>query len=1401
MANCIVYNNLSNEEQAIHNHIAEFSKAALYDIWNALNQTLPKTTEEANAYIEQYKNKKTHEDNLNTQPTVQEILDNFAAKEQEVVKEGEIFRRVKDNSRVNRVSELLEMHKQRSNYYSNNSGELALAPKKGTVLHAWLQHISEALMNDKEANLLKIRKQIIEDFKQHPDFKSEANSFFELTSQQFRHLSESVLKLKKSINEIQKRIDPKGKITVKTEQLVFDKSRNTVGTIDMVVLFSDGSAAIYDYKSKSFGKHKTITSSKRYDWMFQLSNYANMLRDIYGISNLRQSRIIPIDVSFQNPKDRTEQIRDGFQMISMLNDDYLKPIAVKERTEYRALDTYITNLENKRAELLKRKELTNKAKEQVKFTRQINSIDNTLQSLYLDRDAGATLSKITDIAKYYESKIHLTKYDEGGFDLNNLTEIAEELKSYSGIVVAFSEEIRDAFKTDKDRHAKLSSQVRRTEQLISNLLVNVEQKIFDHIGNKHIYLGGQRISGLMKQFGGLDSINVEAMKEANLILVQYMEEARMKTEKQFSEMNELYKDVIEWGKNNGYSETSVMELFYDQDVNLVMEYTSDFYDNFKTFTRKHRKGEKLTAEEKKWLSDNFVIDQKAWKNHQKKALEGLKEQLEKKQLVVGADYQQNKDRYDQAIKLMKEETDPNKPENFYKGNYKKEAVFIVPKKGLKQYYSDKYQTIVKNQPLLKYYNKWREVLNEYIEDFGSSRIGQNFIPNIHEDLASMVKDASITHLASFAEVHLNKFKYREGDDTMGAVETSSGRKVKVIPLAYVDNFNITMSETVASRLEQEAEAIVGKDSEAYEDLVKEKKREWYNEKRKVLKNKNIHRSFLMFIAAANEYNARHTVKEYWDGIKFLMESDNFQRFQETKDEKAAYDKTVGDVAKIMGANEDLIKQFNHFYDRLIYGQKFEKDYKIADKYSLNKVARAMSTYVSANFVGFHPILAASNYITARNNFKMFTKEGRWWKEDSSDKALKWWGNRDERIPLAYEYFKPTNRSILQELADESTNFSSKWLRLKTLFWMHIRGDERIDAVIAASMADTWVLDSDGVIKNPLTTEIINKEAKPVIELIKKYDDGTMEIEGLSMREYARFHSKMRKIANEVKGMADQRQLGIIHASLTGSQLMLLRSWMPGMARARMKTLQFDLTLEEIDQGRYLIAYEEMFKKGFFPGIENFIKMIFQTITFQQYKLYSSEAEYKEFMNNKIKRFLDSITPEEKRMILEKYGDKFTIDQFIKMHEGKMRALAYELRMYTAWFSMLIFLGMLDFDEREEDNIFTVFRYNSHEIARRALLELTFWTSPQSAMQIIRSPFAMAGAIQNLQKVVGEWIVETSYMLRGERDPSKKSFPGYYTVKNMPVVNRVNNIYKLFEEYNRPKTTLERIFWKAFKDDE
>ena len=97
-----------------------------------------------------------------------------------------------------------------------------------------------------------------------------------------------------------------------TEVAIYNPETDTAGTIDMLFLFSDGSAAVYDFKfispkyklTSGYGAQKHIIvdpfrGGKLESFNMQLSTYGKTLRSIYGITNIRRSRIIPGHIDFQ----------------------------------------------------------------------------------------------------------------------------------------------------------------------------------------------------------------------------------------------------------------------------------------------------------------------------------------------------------------------------------------------------------------------------------------------------------------------------------------------------------------------------------------------------------------------------------------------------------------------------------------------------------------------------------------------------------------------------------------------------------------------------------------------------------------------------------------------------------------------------------------------------------------------------------------------------------------------------------------------------------------------------------------------------------------------------------------------------------------------------------------------
>ena len=125
-----------------------------------------------------------------------------------------------------------------------------------------------------------------------------------ITHDQYKTLYNGVKDIADQIKAAQKKIDPKGTVQVLTENTVFDPINDIAGSMDVFVVYSDGSVALYDWKFMTLTKDKNgkIISGPAFNkidsYDIQISEYKRILKDVYGVTKFRESRIIPIDLQY-----------------------------------------------------------------------------------------------------------------------------------------------------------------------------------------------------------------------------------------------------------------------------------------------------------------------------------------------------------------------------------------------------------------------------------------------------------------------------------------------------------------------------------------------------------------------------------------------------------------------------------------------------------------------------------------------------------------------------------------------------------------------------------------------------------------------------------------------------------------------------------------------------------------------------------------------------------------------------------------------------------------------------------------------------------------------------------------------------------------------------------------------
>jgi len=138
---------------------------------------------------------------------------------------------------------------------------------------------------------------------------------------QFTTLNKGIKDLVNQAKATQRKINKengtKGKAVFRTEQLVVSPETGKNGTIDLLVLFSDNSAAVYDYKFVSpsvdggyvkvvNGEHRIVNDPftvKMDTYNIQIGAYKDTLLNKYGVTRVRHSRIVPIHVRFEYKKE------------------------------------------------------------------------------------------------------------------------------------------------------------------------------------------------------------------------------------------------------------------------------------------------------------------------------------------------------------------------------------------------------------------------------------------------------------------------------------------------------------------------------------------------------------------------------------------------------------------------------------------------------------------------------------------------------------------------------------------------------------------------------------------------------------------------------------------------------------------------------------------------------------------------------------------------------------------------------------------------------------------------------------------------------------------------------------------------------------------------------------------
>ena len=1377
----------TNPNQFYQTLSEKIGPAGAYSFFERNGYRQPQTEQEVNSAIEQFEVNKEQETLLNQHKSVDSIIKKLTESHEDLYlsdKDSEFYKLKSDDAiKLDRISAVMEYFKKKSG--ENYKGERdPFWGKKGTVIHSYLQN----LVNDHVAGI-KTKyddafSKVVSDLKKHDEFKNEKDSFFRLTTLQYKRLSDSIKEIITSFEEMQKSIDKEGKMKIFTEISVADIQNERAGTIDLLVLFSDGSAGVIDYKTFVSQKGKPPSIDKQKWWSVQMRSYMNMLKNNYGINKIRISRVLPIAVNYnkKNIDGVVERIEEGFRglttYISRQDPKHLRPIPVDERGESDAINKTVRKIEEHIQDLETKHSKEKDKSKRIDLYNDIKRYRTMYRDILAVNDLNITQTAISDIIKSHKKRLVLPKHDPEALTFAELNDLHKEAEIYTDIINAAVDAIK--LMEDSDNKKFLLSKTINN----STNMRDLKQQVFDELllrnGGDKILTTGQGISSIGKMFHGLENWQIPAFVKLNEIYTNATERSRMETEQMYAKFSKLDTDFREWTKRNGYNQINKFDIIRDKKTgNMHDQYNHEFFEKFNSLTERARKYKydskykALTAEERAWLTKYFEINVETVKNARVELEQSLKKKFSKKEVK-------------EKLEVFDKYTDPrSNKENFYKGNSRSNYEykdFIVPSKEAEVYKSEEYKFIEKHKPVKEYYDWIKQTINDYQDIFGPGVIGRNFLPIVQADIVENMSTNGIISASKIFQAYRQKLKIREHDEVLG-VQGNTGERTAQVPLLYTEPLmdEISKSEKQAIENEVEMEGVYEKGSRSFKAEVEKRIRDAELLKGEEARSIDLTRSMMMFIAMANDHIHISNIVPQVESLKLLINSDRFLSKEQNKHDRSVFNEMVVATANKIGVPADVSEAFDLFVERLIYGQNYRKEVMpFIKKYSSNKIVKMMMGFFSSVAIGGNLVLVFSNWNTARWNMHMMAKEDEYFGRKEMKKSFTWFFNHDDRYANVYDYIQPTTRNYLAEQADKkAATFISRHFRTRNLFLGHIKGDDRIDSAISNAMALRYRVDSDGKIKNPKLDKLINKDAPTVAESIKRNEEGYTYIEGVNLEEHGKFRTKVRKVAQRTKGMSNEKQKGLLHSSMMTGMFMHLRNWMTGMATTRFGRLEYDYALGTIEEGRFSAAWGEIIGNGFVPAAQETVKLLQELL---------SMGLYTRKMNTEVAQAKLTKFKNENRDVPE--IQELTLERFINMRRSKLNGLMSELRVYLTFIALLQLTKLGNLEDEEEGNVFT---YSAFRMVNRALLEISFWWSPNAAMDIVRSPLPLYGLLKRLTQIGRNSLIQTTHAIRGTSDPHSKVGPFYYFLRTTPGVNQILDIIGYFERYNAPKGVIEKMF--------
>ena len=1204
---------------------------------------------------------------------------------------------------------------------------------------------------------------------------------FKKVNEYAKYIVNEIKGIQSNINKVNK---TKGAVQIKTELMVINKATDAGGTLELVAFFSDGSALIYDYKSKIprldragarldsngrviLAKDLWLDSEETYN--LQMAQYKKTLLDQYGVTEVRRSRVLPILVQYKKSKEGVplNQVQDI--QFETGDSPYIKqlPLAL-EKTGVEKVDDLI-EAEERRLLLLLNDQKKATYAEKKRIQAKVNSSRRIIRDLRIDLSAEAA---VTEAFKTAKQTIEALKEDketltDGSFnpkymtneDLNNAYRDLVHFRNYTTL-----DEVIDLLPKGT-RKTNLQSALKETKDLIDRALLgsnSIKEKMMERLVDATNKEGIKGIDTFNRSIGKLTGDWVSRSNQSHPALRMIhktksaIEANLVRVEKELA--NEIEEKVKALEDKFGTGAQIYDKLINPKTMNLWAKFNDKFKDDRRTA---------YEEQDIKWLKEYYEIDTalykkeyKKWKSNQVKLLreDNVPLQEANKRLV----------RWEKRFDPKNDTAWLNPSNPFIK----------VTKNAnkLNKYLSTEYMEIMETPELKDFYEFHVKRTTEFLRLMGADK-GYNFIANVQKDMVDQMLEGDWT-MGGMKQSFIDMFQVNEHDVQFG-VEDMDGNFLRHIPryglaeLSRTDeNGNKVRDVSLKSRELGKSLYLLGKAAYMFQYLSE----------------------------AAPTMIMMETLYTMENGIK------------ELKEDKTGSIATnlLGDSIKILNkTNTDTITEFINaeFFGRSLT----TKDSVSESGISTNKSVLALKNFHTISNLGLKGPVAIGALGSGFVGLEIQASKGTYITKKNLRAAQAAYFGKDPKLRAVFEYFEITLEDMSSRRGNLlSSNVKDKFITSDRWFEFLARADRTLDSIIAGAMAMNYGIDSEtgklellkdlpeGTKSLWESIEYSENEKYSTTGVGERYN---AKIEGIQNLEndnnnWISFKQKVQRIGSKVKGAVPKEDSFNSQTKLINRMFIHYRSWLPGLAFERFGKLRYDYVMENFDQGTWGSLWKNVgpgksfdtfgrvldtelamhdYTTAVLKDVGNIAVDILTFGLSNQYKVKENKAQLE------FEKFLVEQQDNPEFNFENKAEKDKAYDNFVEMKRANIRGALTELRAVLALLALMLAMGGDWDDDGTKDLHQSWVGRKMSGIINRIYREVAVFADPRELAGPRSSGIPLLSLAQNGLKFTSNSLDELRDTFFGEDSPRDRTPAGYYTWKFVPGLHGIVQMAEIYPQ--------------------